>query len=297
MSPRMIESPDKLLPDAELRRLQSGSYEAKIEEVTRAVHAGLGDVPFEVVATQESGAVVYSGGKYVRVELTENGPVLVDLDVEVFDAASMHGFVEREAGLVVDLFLRGEVKSAVVRLENLVPKIRISGGKVAKIEGMIAAPRPWKRLFESREDHILGFIADDVEALEEGQLRQKFGRLYDGAIEEGKLDAYEDRVTEGLRIVLDRLGQVRDEVGTALAEATDALSESTGPVAEMFGRFADDLFDDLYTIHESGSHAIEAVDDIRSRGRLCDTLVGGLHDREVAGRFVVVVANRMVEAS
>jgi len=293
----MIESPNKLLPDAELRRLRSGSYEVKIEEVARAVRAGLGDVPFEVVATQEYGAVVYSGGKYVRVELTEDGPTLSDLDVEVFDMTSMHGFVGREAGVVVDLFLRGEMKSAVSRLENLVPKTRVSGGKVAKIEGMIAAPRPWRRLFEAREDHILGFIEGDVEALEEGRLRQKFGKLYDGAIEEGKLSAYEDRVTEGLRIVIDRLGQIRDEVGTALAVATTTLSESTGPIADMFARFADDLFADLCAIHESGSHAIEAVDDIRSRGRLCDTLVGGLHDREVAGRFVVVVANRMVEAS
>jgi len=297
VSAKMIESPNKLLPDAELRRLRVGSYESRIEEVARVVRASLGEEPFEIVSTQYDGAVVYSGGKFHRMVLTEDGVMLGDLDVEVFNTASLYSFVEREAGAVADLFLRGSVKSAVARLENLVPVAQISGGPLAKIESMIESPRPWKRLFEARKEFIVGFLGDDVGALEEGRLRPNFGKLYDGSIEEGKLDNFEDRVAEGLGIVLERLGQIRDEVGTALASATDAISESTEPIAALFAQFSDDLYADLHALHESGSSAIEAVDDILARGKLCDTLVGGLYDREVASRFVVVVANRMVEAS
>jgi len=297
VSAKMIESQNKLLPGAELRRLRMGSYEARIEEMSRVVHASLGDEPFEIVATQDSGAVVYADGRFLRLELTEDGPSLTDLDVETFDAASLYAFMEREAGVVADLFLRGSVKSAVARLENLVPAVPLPSGATAKIEALIAAPRPWRRLFEARRDYIVGFIGEDAEALEEGRLRPNFGKLYDGSIEEGKLDNYEDRVSEGLGIVLDRLGQIRDEVGSALASATDALSESTEPIAALFSRFADDLYADLFALHESASHATEAVDDIGTRGKLCDTLAEGLYDREVASRFVVVVADKMVEAS
>lgn len=297
MSAKMIESPSKLLPDAELRRLRVGSYEARIEEAAQAVRAGLGDEPFEIVATQDGRAVVYSGGKFFRMELTEDGPTLSDLDVEVFDTTSLHAFVEREAGAVVDLFLRGAVKSAVSRLENLVPIAPISGGDAEKIEAMIAAPRPWRRLFEARREFIVGFLGDDVEALEEGQLHQNFRKLYDGSIEEGKLDSYEDRVVKGTGIVLGRLEQARYEVEAALTSVADALSKSTEPVTALFSLFADDLHTDLSDLHESSSRVTEEVDDIRTRGKLCDALVGGLYDREVASRFVVVVADRMVEAS
>jgi hypothetical protein len=293
----MIASPNKLLPAAELRRLRTGSHESWIEEVRGVVRALLGGDQFEVVSTRADGAVIYTDGKFLRLELQESGPVLSDLDVELFDSASSYGFAQREAEAVADLFLRGAVRKAVTRLENLVPVVPSSVDDVAKVESQVNAPRLWKRQFRSREDHIIRFLGDRADGLEEARLRQNFGKLYDGSIEEGKLVEHEDHVAEVLGIVLNRLGQIRDEVGTALATVTDTLAESAGTVADTFARFADDLYGDLFALHEATSHAIETVDDTRSRGRLCDTLVAGLHDREVASRFVVVVAERMVEAS
>ena len=296
MSPKMIESPNKLLPAAELRRLRTGSHEAWIAEIANVARTLLGGEQFEVVATRKDGAVIYTDGKFLRLELRESGPVLSDLDVELFDAES-HTFARREAEAVADLFLRGAVKRAVTRLENLVPIVSASSDTVAKIESQVAAPRLWKRQFDARKDHIVRFLGEGAESLEEARLRQNFGKLYDGSIEEGKLVEHEDQVTEVLGIVLNRLGQIRDEVGTALATATDALAESAGTVADTFTQFADDLYGDLFALQEATSNAIETVDDTRSRGKLCDTLVEGLHDREVASCFVVVVAGRMVEAS
>jgi len=297
VSPKMIESPNKLLPAAELRRLRIGSYEERIGEANAVARVLLGETPFQVVATREKDAVIYTDGKFLRMELREEGPTLSELDVEVFDGSSRPAYADREAVAVADLFLRGAVKLAVGRLENLVPLVRHGVGPVEKIEGRITAPRLWKRQFDARRDHIVRFLGEGAESLEEAQLRQNFGKLYDGSIEEGKLVEHEDQVTEVLGIVLKRLGQIRDEVGTALATATDALAESAGTVADTFTRFADDLYGDLFALQEATSNAIETVDDTRSRGKLCDTLVAGLHDREVASRFVVVVAERMVEAS
>lgn len=297
MSAKMIERSNKLLSDAELRRLRMGSYESRIEETVRAVRAALGDVPFEIVSTRDNGAVVFADEKFLRVTLTEDGPTLSDLDVEVFDTATRYAFVEREAGVVADLFLRGAMKSAVARLENLVPRAAISDTAVARIEAQIAVARPWKQMFEARREFILDFLGDEIVALEEGRLRLKLGKLYDGSIEEGKLDSYVDRVAEVLGIVVGRIEQAHDEVRAAMLAVRSPLSEASEPVVSTFRQFADDLLSDLSALHESSSHAIEVVDDIRARGTLCDTLVEGLHDREVASRFVVVVADRMVEAS
>jgi len=293
----MIERSNKLLPGTELRRLRMGSYESRIEETVRTVRALLGETPFEVVSTRDDGAIVFSDGKFLRLELTEEGPTLSDLDVEMFDTTTLYAFVEREAEVVADLFLHGSMKSAVSRLENLVPLAAIPDREVARAEALIAAQRPWKRLFEARREAIMAFLGDATVVLEEGRLRLKLGKLYDESIEEGKLDGFEDRVAEVLRIVVERIEEARDEVEAALLAAEAPLSEATEPVSVTFRQFAHDLLADLRVLCDSSSHAIEVVDDIRARGKLCDTLVEGLYDREVASRFVVVVADRMVEAS
>lgn len=296
MSPKMTDNPIKLLPETELRRLRMGSYEERIGEANAVIRVLLGETPFQVVATRANNVVVYSDGKFLRVELREEGVSMSVLDVESFDSTNSRGLAEREAGAIVDLFLQGEMESAVSRLGNLVPVVQ-AGGPASKVESDVRAPRLWRRVYADRIEHINTFLEDGAEVLKAAQLRQNFGKLYDGSIEEDKLDIFEDRVTEDLGIVLNRLGLVRDEVGAALETAASALTEATDPLSEMFARFAGDLLHDLRSLHESGSLAIEAVDDTRSRGRLCDTLVEGLYDREVAGRFVVVVANRLVEAS
>lgn len=297
MSAQMIERSNKLLPEAEVRRLRSGSYEARIEEMARTVRAALGETPFEIVSTRDDGAVLLAGEKFLRLRLTESGPSLSDLDVEAFDADTLYSFVEREAEIVADLFLSGSVKSAVSRLESLVPRAAIPDIQVARIESQVATPRPWKTLFAERRGFILNFLGDDVVALEEGRLLRKLGKLYDESAEQGKLDSYEDRVAEVLGAVIERIEQARDEVEGALLTVEVPLSEAEEPVSVMFRWFARDLLSDLRALYESGSHAIGVVDDARARGKLCDTLVEGLYDREVASRFVVVVADRMVEAS
>lgn len=292
----MIENLNKLLSASELRRLRTGSYESWIEEVRGVVRALVSGDQFEVVATRKDGAVIYTDGKFLRLELCESGPVLSDLDVELFEERSPT-LAQREAVAVADLFLRGAMRKAVTRLEGAVSVVRATTDAVALIESQIVSPRLWKRQFDARKGHIIRFLGDRAAGLEEAQLRWNFGKLYDGSVEEGKLVEHQGRVAEALADVMGRLGQIRDEVGSSLVMVSDALAESAGTIADTFACFADDLYGDLSTLHEATSHVIETVDDTRSHGRLCDMLVAGLHDREVAGCFVVVVAERMVEAS
>ena len=300
MSARMIVSPDKLLPEAELRRLRIGSYEEKIGEAAAVARVLLGETPFQIVATRKNDAVVYADGKFLRVELREAGPAISELDVEVFESRGVRAYVEREARAIADLFLSGAVKRAVSRLENLVPRAAIDGQEddpVAKIEAAMAAPRPWRRLFDARCDYITHFLGEVAGEVEYTRLHPKFGKLYDGSIEESNLINYEDRVAEELGTVLNRLKEARQGVETALTNVSETLAESAGTVFDTLGHFALDLLSDLRSLHEVSSHTVAAVDDISVRGKLCDTLVEGLYDREVASRFVIVAASKMVEAS
>lgn len=297
MSAKMIDRSDKLLPTSELRRLRVGSYEDRIEATRRRLRDLLGEEPFTVLATRQDEAIVHARDGFYRVALTEGE--VSNLDVEVFSPDATLALVEREAEGIADLFIRGSVESARTRLENLVlaAPSEAADDPVSRLRARMLAPASWRRLFEARRGEMLDFLGDEAETLEEARLHPKLGKLYDGSIDEGNLDNYEDRVAEDLGDVLERLGQLRDDVDGALETIGAAYTETPDAVVNVVGCFAGDLLDDLRGLQESGSRVAESVDDIRTRGKLCDTLVEGLHDREVASRFVVAVANRMIEAS
>lgn len=300
MSANMIARSEKLLPGSELRRLRSGSYEEKIEEAAVIVRLLLGETPFQVVATREDGAIVYSDGRFLRMVLSESGPVLRDFDAEVFTPGNVRSFVEREATRVVDLFLGGSVKRAVGLLEMLVPLAAFPNDDVSRVSAVVFSPRLWRRVLEARREFVVRFLAESSLAGEGGQLHPKFGKLYDESIAlptQHECDCDEDQVIEDLRIVLNRLGSLRDEVSESLESVAGLLSNPDDEVTAMFAQFAGDLLSDLRSLHETASKAAEMMDDVRSRGKLCDTIVEGLRDREVASRFAVVVANRMIEAN
>lgn len=301
MSAKMIGGSTKLVPSAELRRLRTGSYESKIAEAAQIVRGRLGDVPFEIVATRETEALVCMEGRFHRVPLRgESSAKPQVIDVEVFDESNVRAFAEREAHTIADLFLRGSVKTAVVRLENLVPFVPSSMGlprDVLRVEAAVQAPRTWRRIFEARRDFIAQFIGDDQATLVAGRLRPCFGKLYDGSIEEGNLSECSTQVTEELGVVLDRLKGIGEAVvearkSMALVEATES-----NEVWQSFRAFADDLSLDITMIRDTASKVLESLVDVSARGKLCDILIEALYDREVAGRFVVVVADRMAEAN
>lgn len=292
----MIED-RKLIPAPELRRLRIGSFEEKIGEAKAVAQALLGPVPFEIIATRENDAVVYTDGRFLRLELREEGPRFSPLDVDVVDPSSIHAFVEDEAQLIAKLFLEGSLQMALEHLQNLVPSVPSKRDALAQVEFAVSAPRHWRRVFAARSKQFGRFCGDDLSSLEEGRLRPKFDRLYDEPINEDKLGDYADRVTEDLETVTQRLEQMQEATAAALTSLGESLLDPAegDEVLESFGHFAEDLADDLRLLGGTYSHALEAVDGVSARGRLHDIIVEGLHEREVASRFVVVVATRLAD--
>jgi hypothetical protein len=309
----MIGLSRKLMAVSELRRLMQGSYEQKISEAGEAIRAHFTKMqgeekPVEIVSTHSDSVVVMSEGMFhrARFETSDNGSIRVTevapLDVEVFDESGLDSFVQREASEVVDLFMRGSTKAALSRLGDLAPLVHRNPARdqakvVEAVVAALGAPRPWKRFFEARGSHLKRFILDDLAELEEGRLHPKFSKLYDGTIDEGKLNGYSDLVDEDLEIVIDRLEVVKDATHSAFETAGGSLHKIDGSdIVPIYEGFATDLIDDLRAIHELGSRAAFEISDVGAKGQLRDVLAEGLHAREVASRFVVVVANRLTEA-
>ena len=287
----------KLVPASELRRLRIGSYEEKIGEANAVARVLFGEAVFEIVATRESDAIVYSDGRFLRMEFHEEGPRLSDLDVEVLDPSNVWEFVGREASLIAGLFLEGSRDMATTRLQNLVPSVPARRDALAQVEYVAASPREWRRTFKARSKAFGRFVGDDLSGLEESRLHAKFKKLYDESINEGKLADYSDRVAEDLKTVTQRLAKMHEDTAAALASMRDQLSNPVegAEILGAFTRFAEDLVDDLRLLDETHSHALEVVDGVGARGRLHDIVVEGLHEREVASRFVVVVAEKMAD--
>lgn len=297
----MIDS-GKLVPSAEVRRLRAGSYEQKIERVAAAVQEHFGETPAHVVATREDEAVVLLGEQFMLVSFA-NGAVLghEPIEVEVLDEADQHRVLQREVADIVGLYLGGARDKAAERLTELAPMVRIRGAAqpdkiVETLEWMVNADRFWTGAYKEREEAICAFLDEPAQTLEEARLHPVFRKLYDGLIKRGNLDGYTDLVDDDLAMVTARLEAVYESVSEAVESLSEAPADSSGgeDVLPMFEGFATDLLDDLRSIREMGRTAVRRIADVRTRGKLRDLMAEALHSREVAGRFVVAVADRLI---
>lgn len=306
MSANMIDTPKKLLPVSELRRLRTGSYEERIEGVWQALESFYGPGAVDLIATRDDCAVVCTAEGYHRVSV-EGGScrVIQELDVRDYESASTYTAVEEAAGQVADKVVRGDIRGAVALLEGIMgsaaalpPGIPGVDFEVIRLEGYLKRPTLWRRLFESRRDSFEEFLDAQLQELQERRLISDLSKLYDGSIEVANLDDYEDQVEAQLVAVGERLEGLQTRVVEALKTAELELREerAEGSAVETFLAFMRDLRDDLREVRRRGEDALVTVDGIRSRGKLCDVLVEELYDREVAGRFVVVAAERLSEA-
>ena len=306
MSANMIETPKKLLPASELRRLRIGSYEERIEEVGRALDSFYGPGAFDIVATREDCAVVHTAEGYHRVGV-EDGTcrVIQELDVRDYESASTYSLVEEAAGRVAEKVIQGDIRSAVELLDGVMGSVAalpaVAPGvdfEVVRLEGYLKRPALWRRLLRSRREGFEVFLGEELQELQEGRLISDFSKLYDGAVGSANLYECEDEVETRLAAVGERLRALQAEVVEALKTAEYELREEQtegGPVEALLA-FMRDLRDDLREVRWRGEDALVTVDGVRSRGKLCDVLVEELHDREVAGRFSAVAARRLSEA-
>ena len=302
MSANMIESPKKLLPVSESRRLRTGSYEERIESAMRALESFYGPGAVDLIATRDDCAVVSTAAGYHRVSI-EGGTcrVIQELDVQDYESASTYMAMEEAAGRVADKVVQGDIRAAVQLLEGILggvaalpPTTPGVDFEIVRLEGYMKRPTLWRRLFEARRDSFEDFLDGRLQELQEGRLISDLSKLYDGSIEVANLDDYEDQVEVQLAAVGERLRGLQAEVLEALKTVELGLRDEQ--TVETFLAFTRDLRDDLREVRRRCEDALVTVDGIRSRGKLCDVLVEELYDREVAGRFVVVAAERLSEA-
>lgn len=289
------------IPPSELRRLRCGSYEQRIEEAMAALAEEYGDTG-EVLATYSDSVLWRSAQGFRRVYLHrdgEQGQLEVSseqsVEVEVIDEEALPAFAERAADEIAALFLKGARASALIRLEALALldlPIRLDEGKVLEtVIGVVEARRLWRDVVQTQHVKFAKFVTEDV-------LCPKFRKLYDRTIEESSAEAYSEIVDTALRSALERLTAMLYATRVAYENVSGRLSEvvAGADVLPVYQEFAQDLISDLEMMVQIGDHAAKKITAVGRRGKLCDVLSEGLNARQIASRFVVAVADRLIEA-
>ena len=279
------------VPPGELRRLRTGSYEDHTEAMVHDVRDHFKDAPFEIISTQKTSAVIVSEGKFYNVDTAE-GTVNV-LDVETFNPSNVHIYATRKADKIAGLFIEGKLKTALTHLEDLVMTESLRElTPLSLLEGWLEAPRPWRRLYDTRRESIEAFLGDEIKLVESAQLRLLFEGMYDELIEGDS-----KRVVRSLEAVMRVLKRMKVETKEATSVIIDQTGKESEGIVEMLARFAFDLFEDLCALCDMGTPLIETTESVADRAKLHDMLVRGIRDRGVASRFVALTASKMVEAS
>lgn len=310
MSAGMLSDPTKVLPASEARRLTQGSYEYLIQRIADAV--GLAFEGATVIASYPEYVVVESGGKFFKASLEEadSGKLEVtertEIEVDIRDRDKLDEYVQDEVRAIVDLWCSGAADKAKARLEAVAPMIvgrpfRDEGGLLESVETALTFERPWKRAFAEREDQIQAFLGSDLDEVRSGLLRPKFGKLYDGSVEEAKFPDFEGLVKQDLQAVIERVDTLFEATQEAFEESFDALVTAQGGsdesgVLDLYEGFALDLIEDLERVQNQAKIASERINTIPGQGKLRDVLAEGIAPYEVASRFVINVANRLSKA-
>jgi len=284
---------------SELRRLRQGSYEQHIEEAMAALQEEYGESG-EILATYSDSVLWRSakGCQKVCLRKDEQGRFEVSsvqpVTVEVIDESTLLSFFERSSDEIAALFLRGARVPALTRLDALTllaPPIRLDEDKIlATVVTSIGAHRLWREVVVAQAANFREFVTEEV-------LCPKFDKLYDRTIGESA-EAYEKIVESGLRSALEHMTAMMYATRVAYERVSGRLSEVVGgeDVLPVYTDFVKDLLEDLETMVRIGDYAAVKIRDVGRREKLYDVLAEGLNARRIASRFVVTVANRLIEA-
>jgi len=314
MSAEMLGDPNKVVPASELRRLTQGSYQQRIAEAATWGQEHWVNARQSVVAVDDASATFCVEGSegadmFIRVclEKSDTGKLVETsqkvLEVDVRDKDDLDDYIEAEAIGIVNLWIAGQADKAKSKLKSLVPQvqwtpIRDKADIISNVESVLAAPQPWKTAFTERREQIKALTGSD---LTEDRLRPKFRKLYDGTVEDEKLEGFRSLVSEDVQTVIDRYTHLQELTVEAFEDSYPALLEAQtdetddSAVLELYEGFSRDLLLDFDRIAKQTQIAMR-VEDVRSRGRLRDVLAEGIAPYEGASRFVVKVADLLTQA-
>lgn len=316
MSAEMLGDPNKVVPASELRRLTQGSYQQRIAEVAAWGREHWKNARQSLIAVDDASATFCvegddGGDMFIRVQLekSDNGNLTRTdqqvLEVDVRDKDDLNDYVEAEAVGIVNLWIAGQPEKAKSKLKELVPQvqwtpIRAPEDIISNVESVLSADQPWKAAFVEREAQIKALVGSD---LTEDRLRPKFRKLYDGTVEDEKLEGFRPLVSEDVQTVIARYAQLQEDTETAFEDSYTALLEAQteesddSAVLDLYEGFARDLLLDFDRVSKQTQIALRSTEkDVRCQGRLRDVLAEGIAPYEGASRFVVKVADLLTQA-
>lgn len=308
------------VPPAELAQLTRGSYESLQLQVESAIDQARerlfgSPAPVQVLGTFAGHAVVLSEQARVyrvRFEATDTGEIspvhTEELSVPAYRAENVASFVKKTAEEYVDSFFAGartdaaeKLQAVVTRLAELPPTHTASTIKES-FERLVTGDRPWKTLFADRQKEIGAVVSEDVAQLAQDRapVREKFARLYSGAVPKEDLVGYSDLVTSDLKHLSSRVSRLRttlDEAVSKLQGGVPALKPATSDISlQMFEAFSQDLAQDVRGVEKSLSEAVGTLITIDDHAKIYDVLASQLNRYEVAGLFVEKMSKQLSES-
>jgi hypothetical protein len=286
-----------------------GSFEQLVVRVEEAVKAASIDIfgehlEVELVGTFQGYALVLAeDGRAARVKWNgDSGAIeLVHhelIQISSFGRDEVGSYLKTEAKKAIRSLAKGEVSEAMEKIKSLLPYInQVPVDRPEAIETLISlhsGDRSWKRFFVEKADVIRRTILDEAESLQRDRLHPKFRALYGGVIAESDLETYKEVVFESLENVSVRAQTLSNQIIAAvgIAKQKSISGEHSALVTSLFA-FADDLVHDLSSVKKTVTEAVRLTKSITPLSKLHDALAGDFHDREVAGRFVIRMCERL----
>lgn len=306
------------VPVEEIRKLSHGSYEHVIAKIQDAVNesskALFGEkIEARICGTFPTNVVVMSeGGAMVRAfwEQAENGSIKIvrheDLEVPAYTQENVGEYVSKQIGKAVRAWSGGRVQEAQDIIADVAPYVterpQMEDHKVVDmLEIELTSSRPWRQILTKQIGRIRSTIGErKMKEIDSERADTKFSLLYSGALEEAKKAGYRDLVHADLSYLTSRVESLRDLVEASYSGVGSVVrsEDLKGEAAiRTFVTFAEDLISDLRRLHKVLSEAGNTLAKIDSLGKLYDVIAEGLYDREVAGHFVVTMANRLQETT
>lgn len=301
---------NRYISTEEVRRLSVGSFEhliARIEEAVRAEAVQLFGAKIEssVTATFQGYAIVLAeDGRFVRVKYEDKkGQIKIlghePVKVESIAPDKLDSYLNSESQKAVDAFLAGDVSAAMTRLKSLVPFVenKTAPQDDRMVDAMVAfyrSDRPWRRVFTEKADTIRRLVLDEVAAIHEDRLQVKFRPLYDGSVSGADLEKYRELVIENLQKIGERSGTLIEQVSVAVRDVKAKKLDDEAVVSLV--AFGEDLIEDLNATRATVRGAAQRVRKIDCLGKLHDTFAEDFRDRELAGRFVMKMSQRLGDA-
>jgi hypothetical protein len=298
---------NRYIPTEEVRRLTAGSYEhliARIEDAVRAevVHLLGAKIEASVVGTFPGSAIILAeDGRFVRVKYEDKQGSLTILSHETLQVASfapdkLDDYLKSESQKAADSFVQGDVAGALQKLKGLVRFVEHKNpARDAQIVDALVmfhrSDRPWKKVFAEKADTIRRMMLDEVASIHEDRLHVKFRSLYDGSVSETDLETYRELVIESLNKIGERADRLHTQVSAALSVVKAKKIDDDAVVSLL--AFGEDLVEDLNTTRKTARDATQRVRQVESLGKLHDSFAEDFRDRELAGRFVMKMSQRL----